>query len=182
LDELRSIAAAANTPPLLASASLAAGLISLAAGEPETARREFEDAVDLFEKSGAPFETAHARIHLASVLGKLGRTDAAVGEIDRAREALTRLDARLELATADAVRQRLKSPEAAEAARETSGLTARELEVLRLISGGLSNQAIADRLCISEHTVHRHVANTLSKLDVPSRSAAVAQAAKLGLL
>ena len=71
---------------------------------------------------------------------------------------------------------------APEAPRETSGLTARELEVLRLISGGLSNQAIADRLCISEHTVHRHVANTLSKLDVPSRSAAVAQAAKLGLL
>jgi LuxR family transcriptional regulator, maltose regulon positive regulatory protein len=182
LDELRSIAAGANTPPLLASASLAAGLISLAAGEPETARREFEDAVDLFEKSGAPFETAHARVHLASVLGKLGRTEAAVGEIDRAREALTRLDARLELATADAVRQRLKSPEPAESPRETSGLTARELEVLRLISGGLSNQAIADRLCISEHTVHRHVANTLSKLDVRSRSAAVAQAAKLGLL
>ena len=62
-------------------------------------------------------------------------------------------------------------------ARDTSGLTARELEVLRLISGGLSNQAIAERLFISEHTVHRHVANTLSKLDVPSRSAAVAQAA-----
>ena len=65
---------------------------------------------------------------------------------------------------------------------DTSGLTARELEVLRLISSGLSNQAIAERLCISEHTVHRHVANTLSKLDVPSRSAAVAQAARLGIL
>jgi ATP/maltotriose-dependent transcriptional regulator MalT len=184
LDELRSIAAAANTPPLLASASLAAGLMSLAAGELEPARREFEDAVDLFEKSGAPFEASHARVHLASVLGRLGRTDAALGEVDRAREALTRLDARLELAAADDVRQQLTSPSPRppEASRETSGLTARELEVLRLISGGLSNQAIADRLCISEHTVHRHVANTLSKLDVPSRSAAVAQAAKLGLL
>jgi ATP/maltotriose-dependent transcriptional regulator MalT len=184
LDELRSIAAAANTPPLLASASLAAGLMSLAAGELETARREFEDAVDLFEKSGAPFEASHARVHLASVLGRLGRTDAALGEVDRAREALTRLDARLELAAADEVRQRLASPspQPSQTSREISGLTARELEVLRLISGGLSNQAIADRLCISEHTVHRHVANTLSKLDVPSRSAAVAHAAKLGLL
>jgi DNA-binding NarL/FixJ family response regulator len=66
--------------------------------------------------------------------------------------------------------------------KDTGGLTARELEVLRLISSGLSNQAIAERLCISEHTVHRHVANTLSKLDVSSRSAAVAQVAKLGLL
>jgi len=184
LDELQSIAAAANTPPLLASASLAAGLMSLAAGELETARRELEDAVDLFEKSGAPFEASHARVHLASVLGRLSRTDAALAEVDRAREALTRLDARLELAAADEVRQRLASPSPhpPESARDTSGLTARELEVLRLISGGLSNQAIADRLCISEHTVHRHVANTLSKLDVPSRSAAVAHAAKLGLL
>jgi ATP/maltotriose-dependent transcriptional regulator MalT len=184
LDELRSIAAAANTPPLLASASLAAGLMSLAAGELETARRELEDAVDLFEKSGAPFEASHARVHLASALGRLGRTDGALAEVDRAREALTRLDARLELAAADEVRQRLASPspQPSEAARDTSGLTARELEVLRLISGGLSNQAIADRLCISEHTVHRHVANTLSKLNVPSRSAAVAHAAKLGLL
>jgi ATP/maltotriose-dependent transcriptional regulator MalT len=184
LDELHSIAAEANTPPLLASASLAAGLMSLAAGELETARREFEDAVDLFEKSGAPFEASYARVHLGSVLGRLGRTDAALVEVDRARETLTRLDARLELAAADEVRQRLASPspQPSEASRETSGLTAREVEVLRLISGGLSNQAIADRLCISEHTVHRHVANTLSKLDVPSRSAAVAQAARLGLL
>ena len=63
--------------------------------------------------------------------------------------------------------------------KDTGGLTTRELEVLRLISTGLSNQAIAERLCISEHTVHRHVANTLSKLDVSSRSAAVAHVAKL---
>ena len=67
-------------------------------------------------------------------------------------------------------------------ARDTGGLSTREIEVLRLISAGLSNQAIAERLCISEHTVHRHVANMLSKLDVPSRSAAVAHAAKRGLL
>jgi DNA-binding NarL/FixJ family response regulator len=156
--------------------------VSSATDDLASSRRELEDAVDLFEKSGAPFEAAHARVHLASVLERLGRTDAALGEIDRAREALTRLDAKVELAAANAVRQRLTSPEPAAAPRDTSVLTARELEVLRLISGGLSNQAIADRLCISEHTVHRHVANTLSKLDVPSRSAAVAQAAKLGLL
>jgi ATP/maltotriose-dependent transcriptional regulator MalT len=182
LDELRSIATSANTSPLLASASLAAGLVSSATDDLASSRRELEDAVDLFEKSGAPFEAAHARVHLASVLERLGRTDAALGEIDRAREALTRLDAKVELVAANAVRQRLTSPEPAAAPRDTSVLTARELEVLRLISGGLSNQAIAERLYISEHTVHRHVANTLSKLDVPSRSAAVAQAAKLGLL
>jgi DNA-binding CsgD family transcriptional regulator/tetratricopeptide (TPR) repeat protein len=186
LEELRSIAADAQTPSLLASASLAAGLIALAAGDLDGARRELEDAVDLYEKSGAPFEMARTRIDLARVMERLDRTDAAVAEINRALEGLTQLDARLEMSSAEAMRDRLAvSPHATvsdAAARDASGLTARELEVLRLISNGLSNQAIAKRLCISEHTVHRHVANTLSKLDVPSRSAAVAQAARLGLL
>ena len=183
LDELRSIATDANTTPLLGSASLAAGLVSLAAGDLADARRELEDAVDLFDKSGAPFEAAHARVQLAFVLGQLGRADAALIELDRAREELTRLDAKLELSAADAVRERLSSPSrTVSSVADNAGLTARELEVLKLISSGLSNQAIAERLCISEHTVHRHVANTLSKLNVPSRSAAVAQGAKLGLL
>jgi DNA-binding CsgD family transcriptional regulator len=183
LEELRSIAARAGTLPLLASASLAAGRIALAAGDLDHARRELEDAVDWFDQSGAPFEAACARIDLASAMERAGRGDAALAEIDRAIVELTRLDARLVIASAQAMRDRL-SPKTAPSVgpRDTGGLTARELEVLRLISSGLSNQAIAERLCISEHTVHRHVANTLSKLDVSSRSAAVAQVAKLGLL
>ena len=183
LDELQNIASGANTAPLLASASLSAGLVANAAGDVEAARRQLEDAVDLFDKSGAPFEAAQARVRLAAVLERLGRTDTALAELDRARDELARLDARLELAAADAIRQRLASAsKPAQVPADAAGLTARELEVLRLISNGLSNQAIGERLCISEHTVHRHVANTLSKLGVPSRSAAVAQAAKLGLL
>jgi predicted ATPase/DNA-binding CsgD family transcriptional regulator len=62
------------------------------------------------------------------------------------------------------------------------GLTRRELEILGLVAGGMSNQQIADSLTISEHTVHRHVANVLGKLGVSSRTAAVAQAARLDLL
>ena len=54
--------------------------------------------------------------------------------------------------------------------------------VVRLIARGFSNPRIADRLGISEHTVHRHVANILNKLSVSSRAAAVAQAARRGLL
>ena len=129
-------------------------------------------------------EVGRARTELASVLGKLGRTDAALAEAGRALDVLTRLGARSEIARASNVAGGLATPAPARSAatRPASGLTAREIEILRLISSGLSNQAIADRLCISEHTVHRHVANTLSKLDVPSRSAAVAQAARLGLL
>ena len=136
------------------------------------------------QTSAAPFETSCARVDLAAVLEKLGRTDAAIVEVDRAIEGLTRLNADLALARARSLRDRLIAPQTAKpaGARETRVLTGREIEVLRLISSGLSNLAIAERLCISEHTVHRHVANTLSKLNVPSRSAAVAQAARLGLL
>ncbi len=186
LAELQSIAAQAQTAPLRASASMAAGLIAFAADEYEDARRELEDAVDFYEQSGAPFEVARTRIDLARVLERLGRTGAAVAELNRALESLGTLRARGAIASAQALRDRLTAspppPAATATAQGTIGLTAREVEVLRLISSGLSNQAIAKRLCISEHTVHRHVANTLSKLDVPSRSAAVARAARLGLL
>jgi DNA-binding NarL/FixJ family response regulator len=63
-----------------------------------------------------------------------------------------------------------------------AGLTKRELEVLRLVARGMSNQQIATTLVLSEHTVHRHVANVLGKLGVSSRAAAVAEAARLDLL
>lgn len=60
-------------------------------------------------------------------------------------------------------------------------LTARELEVLRLVAIGLSNQAIADRLVISLHTAKRHVANILEKLGAASRTEAAARARQLGV-
>ena len=63
-----------------------------------------------------------------------------------------------------------------------AGLTPRELEVLGLVARGMSNQQIAESLVLSRHTVHRHVTNALGKLGVSSRAAAVAQAARLGLL
>jgi ATP/maltotriose-dependent transcriptional regulator MalT len=189
LEELNDTAARAQTDPLRASASLAAGIVAAGAGDPASAQRHLEDAVDSFHKSGAPFETARARIELARVLGALGRTESATEEATRAVDELTLLNAGIELSRARAVLNGVASavPSADRAPQVPSndnrgGLTARELEVLRLISTGLSNQAIAERLFISEHTVHRHVANTLTKLSVPSRSAAVAHAARLGLL
>lgn len=57
-------------------------------------------------------------------------------------------------------------------------LTGREREVLALVADGLSNAAIAERLDLSEHTVKRHVANILVKLDLPTRAAAAAMAAR----
>jgi LuxR family maltose regulon positive regulatory protein len=182
--ELHRIASEAGTGPLRALASLAAGLVAARSGDPRSARALLEDAVDLFEESGAPFETGRARVELAGVMRALGRPDAAVAEAERAIADLTPLGASLELARARAA---LDAPATVSVAGspgsdDASVLTPRQIEILRLISTGLNNQAIADRLFISEHTVHRHVANTLSKLDVSSRSAAVAQAARLGLL
>jgi DNA-binding CsgD family transcriptional regulator/pimeloyl-ACP methyl ester carboxylesterase len=63
-----------------------------------------------------------------------------------------------------------------------SPLTARETEVLRLVASGLSNREIAGSLVLSEHTVHRHVANILRKLAQSSRAAATAHAARAGLI
>lgn len=61
-------------------------------------------------------------------------------------------------------------------------LTGREIELLRLIAAGLSNQQIAQSLFISLPTVKWHISNILSKLDVRSRTQAVAQARVRGLI
>lgn len=63
-----------------------------------------------------------------------------------------------------------------------SPLTRREREVLRLVARGLSNREIASSLVLSEHTVHRHVANILRKLTQSSRAAAAAHATRVGLI
>ena len=61
-------------------------------------------------------------------------------------------------------------------------LSAREREVLVLVANGLSDREIAEQLVLSPHTVHRHVANIRNKLGRGSRTAAVAEAGRLGLL
>jgi DNA-binding CsgD family transcriptional regulator len=65
---------------------------------------------------------------------------------------------------------------------EGAPLSVREAEVLRLVAEGLSDAEIARRLIVSPHTVHRHVANIRTKLGQPSRAAAVAYAARRGLI
>jgi pimeloyl-ACP methyl ester carboxylesterase/DNA-binding CsgD family transcriptional regulator len=64
----------------------------------------------------------------------------------------------------------------------SSPLTSRETEVLRLVATGMNNREIASTLVLSQHTVHRHVANILRKLAQSSRAAAATQAARTGLI
>ena len=179
--ELQSIAEAVGTEPLRASGLLAEGLVAIARGEHERARPALEDAVDLFERSRAPFEAGRARLSLSESLAAVGREKGAVEECRTALDALHRIGANRDaeraervLAELDERRDRL--------GRADTPLTRRESEVLRLVAEGLSDKEIAAKLVISEHTVHRHVSNVRTKLRVPSRTAAAAQATRLELI
>ncbi len=82
-----------------------------------------------------------------------------------------------------AIRRFLKDGSAqASAERSPSPLSTRELDILELVAQGLTDPEIAESLVVSRHTVHRHVANIRRKLGQSSRTAAVAEAARLGLL
>jgi DNA-binding NarL/FixJ family response regulator len=77
------------------------------------------------------------------------------------------------------VRQRATEPEFGSGAEEH--LSARELDVLRLIARGMENAAIAEALAISPRTAKNHVSNILAKLDMPSRVQAAIYAVRRGL-
>jgi pimeloyl-ACP methyl ester carboxylesterase/DNA-binding CsgD family transcriptional regulator len=68
------------------------------------------------------------------------------------------------------------------AAEDISPLSTRETEILRLVATGMSNREIATTLVLSEHTVHRHIANILRKLAQSTRAAAATQALRAGLI
>jgi ATP/maltotriose-dependent transcriptional regulator MalT len=179
LDDLRAVAAAVDTGPVRASARLAEGLLHAAAGAHQEARPALEDAVDLYRRSGAPLETGRARLDLARILLALGERAAAEQEVRAAGHAFASLGASGEAQRADGLLAEIARPAAPEGSRPPAGgLTRRELEVLRLVAQGLSNPAIAARLHVSEFTVKRHVANILTKLDLPSRAAAAAHAVR----
>ena len=178
LDAFRDATDRVGTAPLGAVADLVEGMLAAAAGDHERARPPLEDAVDGFERSGAPFETAQARIELATSLVALRRTADAEREARRALERLLELGAEIEIGRA---RTLLEDPtRAGDAGRK--GLSRRETEVLALLADGLTNRQIAERLVVSEHTVHRHVTNILRKLGVRSRTAAAAYAVRAAML
>ena len=185
LAQLREIAAIARTPPLRAAVLAAEGTLLAAWGDRDAARRSFEDALDVLAPGEAPFETARVRLDLAAALGTLGRHQAARREIEAALAAFEELGANGEAAHAAAMLGRLRGARPAIPAGAAAGplaeLSRRELEVLTLVAEGLTNQQIAERLVLSEHTVHRHVTSILRKLRLPSRAAAASLAGRHGL-
>ncbi len=185
VDELGEIASRAGTRPLRAAVLSAQATIATATGDHEAARRSLEDALDVLAASGAPFETARARLDLAAALAALGRPEPARREIEAARGGLQALGADGELARAEAMLAELGETGPGQHTYTAEGplsqLSGRETEVLALVAQGLTNHEIAERLVLSEHTVHRHVTNILRKLRLPSRAAAASLAARHGL-
>jgi LuxR family maltose regulon positive regulatory protein len=187
LAELTNASTAIATISMKAAASFAAGYVESGEGNSDAARQYFEDALDLFQRSGAPFEVGRTRTELARALRRLGRVEAAMEEARQGVAVLTELKADLEAKRARSVLESIadaspKSERVSPSAEEDDALTKREVEVLRLVADGLNNNAIADRLTVSDHTVHRHLANILNKLSVSTRAAAVAHAVRRGIL
>jgi DNA-binding CsgD family transcriptional regulator len=177
LDGLRDLGQLVDTPALRASVNLADGMLAGAGSDHDRARPLLEDAVDGFERCGAPFETAGARLELAASLLALGRAAETRSEAAAALETLLELGAGHEAERARALLAACGGTEAP----ALPELTAREREVLGLVADGLTNREIAEQLVLSEHTVHRHVTNILRKLGLPSRTAAAAYAVRTGL-
>jgi DNA-binding CsgD family transcriptional regulator len=132
-------------------------------------------AAAAWERLGRPYDAS---------LVQLASSDEAA--LRQALAALDDLDAK---ATAAAARRRMKSlgikaiPRGPRPATRAApaGLTAREREVLALLSEGLPDREISRRLFISESTVHHHVSAVLAKIGVSSRTAAAREAARLGI-
>jgi len=184
LETLQTIADLVGTPFARASARHAAATWMRSRGEIDGATRALEDAIDLFRESPAPFESALARLDLAETLATAGRAESAQRECRVATDALETLGATAAFHRARTLATELGAGAgSSEPGHETRGpLSPREAEILSLVAEGLGDREIAGRLHLSEHTVHRHVANVMLKLDVPSRTAAVAQALRRGLI
>jgi ATP/maltotriose-dependent transcriptional regulator MalT len=137
---------------------------------------DWKAAAEVWDELGCPYESACAL--------------ADASDPEALLEALARFD-RLGAAPAGALlRSRLRKmrvqgiprgPRAATRANP-AGLTNRQIDVVRLVSEGLSNAEIADRLLVSPKTVDHHVSAILAKLDVPSRGEAGEKAVALGVI
>ncbi|WP_328815921.1 ATP-binding protein [Nonomuraea cypriaca] len=128
---------------------------------------------------GFVYETARARWRLAETLLAAGDREAALAEWDLARQAAGKLRA---VPLENALLEFGRRARFGGGGSGDGGLTAREVEVLRLVAEGLTNREIAERLFIAQKTVSVHVSNILAKLEVSTRTQAAAAGRRSGLL
>jgi DNA-binding NarL/FixJ family response regulator len=147
----------------------------LAEGDAPAALVALRDAWRVWRELQVPYEAARVRVLLGRGCWALGDEEAAAMELAAARTGFAQLGAAPDLAQLEALAHR-------DAAARAHGLTARELQVLRLLATGTTNRAIASELVVVEKTVDRHVSNIFTKLGVSSRAAATAYAYQHRLL
>jgi ATP/maltotriose-dependent transcriptional regulator MalT len=159
VDELDTIVATYDSAFARASALLARGRLELALGDPAAASATLTEAARLWLELDIPFEVATTRTVLAQALRNQGELEAATAMFDSARSLFDQLGVALAAATP---------------VDRPSGLTEREVEVLRLLAEGRTNKEIASELYLSAKTVSRHLSNIFTKIGVSSRAAATA--------
>jgi DNA-binding CsgD family transcriptional regulator len=174
-DELDEVAREQTGEWLRAIAATAVGSVLLAEGRPRDAGAVLRGAFEAWGGLRVPYEAARVRLLLGEVCQALGDADGALLEWDAARYAFDELGAVDDLARVEA---RLSPAPPS----RPSGLTERELDVLRLVAQGCTNREIADALVLSEHTVRRHMQNVFGRLGVSSRAAATAFAIQHDLI
>jgi DNA-binding NarL/FixJ family response regulator len=174
-DELAEIADQYGTPALLATAGGSQGAVLLDEGDARSAVAALRRALDRWRELDVPYEAARMQVLLALSYRALGDEDSAVLELEAAHRVFSDLGAVPEISRVELLAQGQTKPEA-------HGLTTRELQVLRLVSSGMTNRAIAADLVLAEKTVDRHVTNIFAKLGVSSRAAATAFAYEHQLL
>jgi DNA-binding CsgD family transcriptional regulator len=170
--ELDEIATAFESPPLAARAACARGAVALASGDPAAALPSLRRGWQLWQQHGARYDAARARTLIGLAFRELGDDDSAIAELTVARRTFLDIGARADVGAVDS----LLTPSFPD------GLTAREVEVLRLAAAGNTNPQIAATLFLSEKTVARHLSNIFGKIDVSSRTAAAAYAIEHGLV
>ena len=168
-DELAAMADDLDAPLLRARATHAEGAVLVARGESRAALAALRRAWSTWQDLEAPHEAASTRALIALACRGLGDEEGAAMELDAARWAFQELGAVPDVARIDALSR--GTP-----VKTAGGLTARELEVLRLVAAGKTNRTVAADLFLSEKTVARHVSNIFVKLGVSSRAAATAYA------
>ena len=166
-DELASIADDYNNVAVHGAASTVAAQVGLARHDGETALTAATAALSYWFQLNAAYEAARSRVLIGRALQLLGDDDGADLEL---RTALAAFQVQGATVDAQAVAELLG------AQHRPGGLTQREVEVIGLVAEGRTNAQIASDLHLSVKTVARHLSNIFTKLDVGSRTQAVAVA------